>query len=57
MENYTIVEKYQQTKNSSIAIRPFFNPDRENMGLEQYGMALHDAILFVPLNVGGGITG
>lgn len=44
MENYTIVEKYQQTKNSSIAIRPFFNPDRENMGLEQYGMALHDGV-------------
>ena len=44
MENYTIVEKYQQTKNTSIAIRPFFNPDRENMGLEQYGMALHDGV-------------
>ena len=36
MEDYTIVEKYQQAKKtSSIAIRPYFNPGKENMGLEQ----------------------
>ena len=45
MEDYTIVEKYQQTKKSStIAIRPYFNPNKENMGLEQYGLALHDGV-------------
>ena len=45
MEDYTIVEKYQQTKkNSTIAIRPYFNPGKENMGLEQYGLALHDGV-------------
>ena len=46
MSDYTIVEKYQQTKQaSSIAIRPYFNPNKEaNMGLENYGMALHDGV-------------
>ncbi len=44
MENYTIVEKYQQRKNKSIAIRPFFNPNKQNMGLENYGMSLHDGV-------------
>ena len=40
MEDYTIVEKYQHKKKAStIAIRPYFNPSKENMGLEQYGMA------------------
>jgi hypothetical protein len=45
MSDYTIVEKYQQTKqSSSIAVRPFFNPSKSNMGLENYGMALHDGV-------------
>ena len=45
MSDYTIVEKYQQTKQqSSIAIRPYFNPNKANMGLENYGMALHDGV-------------
>ena len=42
MEDYTIVEKYQHTKKTStIAIRPYFNPNKENMGLETYGLSLH----------------
>ena len=45
MEDYTIVEKYQHTKKtSSIAIRPYFNPGKENMGLETYGLSLHDGV-------------
>ena len=45
MEDYTIVEKYQQKKkNSTIAIRPYFNPGKENMGLETYGLSLHDGV-------------
>ena len=44
MEDYTIVEKYQQSKKQTVAIRPFFNPNKENMGLEQYGLALHDGV-------------
>ena len=44
MNDYTIVEKYQQTKNQTIAIRPYFNSSKENMGLEHYGLALHDGV-------------
>ena len=44
MNDYTIVEKYQQTKDQTIAIRPYFNPSKENMGLEQYGLSLHDGV-------------
>jgi len=44
MSDYTIVEKYQQSKNQTISIRPFFNAERENMGLQNYGMALHDGV-------------
>ena len=44
MSDYTIVEKYQQTKSRSIAIRPFFDPTKQNMGLENYGMALYDGV-------------
>lgn len=46
MEDYTIVEKYQHAKkSSSLAIRPYFNSQKENMGLEQYGLALHDGVI------------
>ena len=45
MEDYTIVEKYQHSKKTStIAIRPYFNPGKENMGLETYGLSLHDGV-------------
>ena len=45
MSDYTIVEKYQQGKTkSTIAIRPYFDPSMENMGLQNYGMALHDGV-------------
>jgi len=44
MEDYTIVEKYQQRKNKTIAVRPFFNPDKQNMGLENYSMSLYDGV-------------
>jgi hypothetical protein len=44
MEDYSIVEKYQQTKDKSIAVRPYFNSSKENMGLEQYGLSLHDGV-------------
>jgi|TARA_R110000851_G_scaffold277090_5_gene430222 hypothetical protein len=44
MSDYTIVEKYQQGKNPTIAVRPFFSPGKENMGLEQYGLSLHDGV-------------
>jgi|TARA_R100000951_G_C2635799_1_gene179264 hypothetical protein len=44
MEDYTIVEKYQQKKAKAIAVRPFFNPNKSNMGLENYGMSLYDGV-------------
>ncbi|MBE17887.1 MAG: hypothetical protein CMH79_03905 [Nitrospinae bacterium] len=43
-EDYTIVEKYNSSKKQSIAIRPFFDPTKKNMGLENYGMALYDGV-------------
>jgi len=42
MSSLTIVEKYPQNKRSSIAIRPFFEPAKDNMGLEKYGLSLFD---------------
>ena len=42
MSSVTIVEKYPQNKKSSIAIRPYFEQGRTNMGLEKYGLSLFD---------------
>lgn len=44
MTDYTIVEKYQQNKSRAIAIRPYFDSQKQNMGLENYGMALYDGV-------------
>jgi hypothetical protein len=43
MEDFTMIEKYQQSKNQSIAIRPYVTND-ENMGLENYNMSLYDNV-------------
>jgi hypothetical protein len=42
MSSVTIVEKYPQNKRSSIAIRPYFDPAVDNMGLQKYGLSLFD---------------
>ena len=42
MSGVTIVEKYPQNKKSSIAIRPFFDSNVDNMGLQKYGLSLFD---------------
>ena len=42
MSGVTIVEKYPQNKKSTIAIRPFFDPMVDNMGLQKYGLSLFD---------------
>ena len=44
MSDYTIVEKYQQNKNGAVSIKPFFNPSKDNMGLQNYGMSLHEGV-------------
>lgn len=43
-KDFTINEKYQQGKSEKLAIRPFFDDKKENMGLEKYGMTLHDGV-------------
>lgn len=42
MSTVTIVEKYPQNKRSTIAIRPYFDPIVDNMGLQKYGLSLFD---------------
>jgi hypothetical protein len=42
MSTVTIVEKYPQNKRSTIAIRPYFDPSVENMGLQKYGLSLFE---------------
>lgn len=42
MSSVTIVEKYPQNKKSNIAIRPYFDPVVDNMGLQKYGLSLFD---------------
>lgn len=42
MSTVTIVEKYPQNKKSTIAIRPYFDPIIENMGLQKYGLSLFE---------------
>jgi hypothetical protein len=44
MEDVTIIEKYQEGKNKTIAIKPYFNENKENMGLEKYKMTLFDGV-------------
>ena len=43
-DELTMVEKYSQTKVGEISVRPYFTSDMENMGLEKYGMILHDEV-------------
>lgn len=44
MSTMTMVEMYPQNKKSKIAIRPFFDPRVDNMGLQNYGLALFDGV-------------
>ena len=41
----TMIEKYQEGKNQSIAIRTYFDRAMENMGLESYSMSLFDGVI------------
>jgi len=42
MSSVTIVERYPQNKRSTIAIRPYFDPSVDNMGLQKYGLTLFE---------------
>ena len=44
VNDVTITEKYQATKNKTVAIKPYFNSDIQNMGLEKYNMTLFDGV-------------
>lgn len=44
MSTVTMVEMYPQNKKSKIAVRPFFDPRVDNMGLQNYGLALFDGV-------------
>ena len=42
--SFTKVEIPGLSTLKKVSIRPYFNPNKENMGLEKYGMALHEGI-------------
>lgn len=44
MSTVTIVESYPQNKKSKIAIKPYFDSRVDNMGLQNYGLALFDGV-------------
>ena len=35
---------YEGAKSTSVTIRPYFDPEASNLGLERYGMALYDGV-------------
>lgn len=44
MSNVTIVEFPVANKNGNISVRPYFDPNMSNLGLEKYGMSLHEGV-------------
>jgi hypothetical protein len=40
----TLVEKYQSNKSGTISIKPYFEQNISNMGLEKYGMNVFDGV-------------
>lgn len=40
----TIVSLADSAKSGSISIKPFFDPNKPNLGLEKYGLALFDGV-------------
>lgn len=44
MSSVTIVSSAETAKAGGISIKPFFDPNKQNMGLEKYGLALFDGI-------------
>lgn len=43
-DSVTIIEKYQQGKSHAIAVRPYFDATKDNMGLEKYKMTLFEGV-------------
>lgn len=42
--SFTLVESNPAIKRGPIAVRPYFNNNVQNMGLEKYGLALYDGV-------------
>ncbi len=42
MSSIAMVEMYPQNKKSTIAIKPYFDPAIDNMGLQKYGLSLFE---------------
>lgn len=40
----TIVSTPYDVKSGTISIKPYFDPNKSNLGLEKYGLALHDGV-------------
>ena len=40
----TIVSLAETAKSGSISVKPFFDPNKANLGLEKYGLALFDGV-------------
>ena len=40
----TIVSLAESAKTGGISIKPFFDPNKPNLGLEKYGLALFDGV-------------
>ena len=44
VKEINMIEQYQDGKDQTICVRNYFDPERENMGLENYGMTLFDGV-------------
>ncbi len=44
MTKPTIVSTPYDVKSGAISIKPYFDPDKSNLGLEKYGLSLYDGI-------------
>lgn len=44
MSTLTMVSLAETAKSGGITIKPFFDPNKENMGLEKYGLAMFDGV-------------
>ena len=42
--SYSIVSLAETAKTGSISVKPFFDPNKSNLGLEKYGLALFDGV-------------
>lgn len=44
MSTLTLVSLAETAKTGGITVKPFFDPNKENMGLEKYGLAMFDGV-------------